>query len=117
MDCAKWFSENLALNGGGEESHRPVLTPVLGGDLIPVFAACRTPKTVPSGSKAKVCGGMVPAADWADWGWPLENRLTTVEQLERFMTLTEEEKAGCAFANQKLALAITPPSFQPDRPR
>ena len=61
----------------------------------------------------------VPAADWADWGWQLKNRLTTVEQLERFMTLTEEEKAGCAFANQKLALAITPYFFNlidPDNP-
>jgi lysine 2,3-aminomutase len=53
----------------------------------------------------------VPASDWADWGWQLKNRLTTVEQLERFMTLTEEEKAGCEFANQKLALAITPYFF------
>jgi lysine 2,3-aminomutase len=61
----------------------------------------------------------VPGADWADWGWQLKNRLTTVEQLERFMTLTEEEKAGCAFANQKLALAITPYFFNlidPDNP-
>jgi lysine 2,3-aminomutase len=53
----------------------------------------------------------VAASDWADWTWQLKNRLTTVEQLERFMTLTPEEKAGCAFANQKLALAITPYFF------
>jgi lysine 2,3-aminomutase len=53
----------------------------------------------------------IPASDWQDWGWQLKNRLTTVEQLEQYMTLTADEKAGCAFANQKLALAITPYFF------
>jgi lysine 2,3-aminomutase len=53
----------------------------------------------------------VPEADWRDWVWQLKNRLTTVAQLEQYMTLTEEEKAGCNFASQKLALAITPYFF------
>src|ERR1041385_5485859 len=53
----------------------------------------------------------IPESDWRDWTWQLKNRLTTVEQLEQFMTLTEDEKAGCAYANQKLALAITPYFF------
>src|SRR5271163_265581 len=53
----------------------------------------------------------VPASDWQDWVWQLKNRLTTAEQLERHLTLTPEEKAGCEFANQKLALAITPYFF------
>jgi lysine 2,3-aminomutase len=53
----------------------------------------------------------VPASDWQDWTWQLKNRLTTAEQLEKFMTLTAAEKAGCAFANKKLALAITPYFF------
>jgi lysine 2,3-aminomutase len=53
----------------------------------------------------------VPEADWRDWTWQLKHRLTTLEQLERFMTLTPEEKAGCLFANHKLALAITPYFF------
>jgi lysine 2,3-aminomutase len=53
----------------------------------------------------------VPASDWQSWTWQLKNRLTNREQLERYLTLTEEEKAGCDFANQKLALAITPYFF------
>ena len=53
----------------------------------------------------------VPEADWRDWAWQLKNRITSKEQLERYMTLTEDEKAGCEFANQKLALAITPYFF------
>jgi lysine 2,3-aminomutase len=50
-------------------------------------------------------------SDWRDWIWQLKNRITTLEQLEQLMTLTPEEKAGCLFANQKLALAITPYFF------
>jgi len=53
----------------------------------------------------------VPESNWRDWTWQLKNRITTVEQLETLMTLTADEKAGCAFANQKLALAITPYFF------
>ncbi|MBP6863746.1 MAG: KamA family radical SAM protein [Candidatus Didemnitutus sp.] len=53
----------------------------------------------------------IPEADWRDWTWQLKNRITTVEQLERLMTLTPEEKAGCLFAAHKLALAITPYFF------
>lgn len=52
-----------------------------------------------------------PASDWRDWTWQLKNRITTLEQIERHMVLTPEERAGCLFANQKLALAITPYFF------
>jgi len=53
----------------------------------------------------------VPAADWQDWTWQLKNRITTLDQLERFMVLTPEERRGVAFAGKKLALAITPYFF------
>ncbi len=53
----------------------------------------------------------VPATDWRDWNWQLKNRITTGAQLEQYMALTPEEKAGCDFANHKLALAITPYFF------
>ncbi len=53
----------------------------------------------------------IPEHNWRDWIWQLKNRLTSVAQLEQFMTLTAEEKAGCYFADQKLSLAITPYFF------
>ncbi len=53
----------------------------------------------------------VPAAQWQDWIWQLKNRITTLDQLERYMTLTPEERRGVAFAGKKLALAITPYFF------
>lgn len=52
-----------------------------------------------------------PAEDWGSWSWQLRNRITNISQLESLMTLTEAEKAGCEFANEKLALAITPYFF------
>jgi lysine 2,3-aminomutase len=51
------------------------------------------------------------AGNWKDWGWQLKNRITSVDQLEKLMTLTPEEKRGVAFASHKLALAITPYFF------
>src|SRR5438045_9499956 len=51
-------------------------------------------------------------SDWNSWHWQLKHRITSVEQLQRLMpTLTPEEYAGTALANQKLALAITPYFF------
>lgn len=53
----------------------------------------------------------VPEADWKDWKWQLKNRITRVSQLEEYLELTPEERAGCYFADKKLALAITPYFF------
>lgn len=53
----------------------------------------------------------VPATQWQDWVWQLKNRITTLDQLEKYMTLTPEERRGVAFAGKKLALAITPYFF------
>ena len=54
----------------------------------------------------------VPESDWNDWHWQLKHRITTVEQLQKFLpTLTPEELAGAKLANHKLALGITPYFF------
>jgi lysine 2,3-aminomutase len=54
----------------------------------------------------------VPDELWNDWRWQLKNRITSVEQLEKFLpTLTPEERAGTILANSKLAVAITPYFF------
>ncbi|MGH7951367.1 MAG: KamA family radical SAM protein [Limisphaerales bacterium] len=54
----------------------------------------------------------VSEADWNDWRWQLKHRITSAEQLQKFLpTLTPEEFAGAKLANHKLALAITPYFF------
>lgn len=52
-----------------------------------------------------------PVDKWNNWAWQLQNRINTTEKLEALMELTPEEKAGCLFANKKLALSITPHFF------
>ena len=49
--------------------------------------------------------------DWNNWKWQLKNRITKLSQLEDLIDLTDSERAGCLFANRKLALAITPYFF------
>ena len=54
----------------------------------------------------------VSEKDWTDWRWQMKHRITTVEQLQKFLpTLTPEELAGAQLANTKLALGITPYFF------
>ncbi len=54
----------------------------------------------------------VSDADWNDWRWQMKHRITTPEQLQKFLpTLTPEESAGAQLANHKLALGITPYFF------
>jgi lysine 2,3-aminomutase len=54
----------------------------------------------------------VSETDWNDWRWQLKHRITTIEQLQKFIpTLTPEELAGARLANHKLALGITPYFF------
>jgi lysine 2,3-aminomutase len=54
----------------------------------------------------------IPEDVWTEWKWQLKNRITTIEQLEKFLpTLTPEERAGTILANKKLAMAIPPYFF------
>ena len=54
----------------------------------------------------------IPDAQWQDWRWQLQHRITSLAQLQRLLpTLTPEEHAGTMLANTKLAMAITPYFF------
>ncbi len=54
----------------------------------------------------------VPDSLWNDWHWQMKNRITSREQLEKYLpTLLPEEAAGSTLANTKLALGITPYFF------
>ncbi|MBM3857950.1 MAG: KamA family radical SAM protein [Verrucomicrobia bacterium] len=48
---------------------------------------------------------------WNDWHWQQKNRITKLEELERHLKLTPEEKAGVLFSAHKLAMGITPHYF------
>lgn len=53
----------------------------------------------------------IPAEQWNDYKWQLKNRITRQDQLEEYLDLSPDEKAGCSHAGNKLALAITPYFF------
>lgn len=47
-------------------------------------------------------------AQWRDWKWQLRNRITTVNQLEKIIHLSEKEKQEISLCLQKFRMAITP---------
>lgn len=53
----------------------------------------------------------IPTEHWNNWKWQLKNRLTKLEHLEDKLQLSKDERAGCLFAKDKLALSITPYFF------
>jgi len=53
----------------------------------------------------------VSEADWNSHTWQLKNRVTTLEEIERHINLTEEERDGIILTGSKLAMAVTPHFF------
>src|SRR5262245_51449240 len=50
----------------------------------------------------------VPARDWGDWRWQLKHRLTSLEELEPYLQLSPEERAGLVAAPGLFRVGITP---------
>lgn len=46
--------------------------------------------------------------DWNDWHWQVRNRIETVDDLKKYVQLTEDEEAGIRNVLGKLRMAITP---------
>ncbi len=45
---------------------------------------------------------------WNDWKWQFRNRITTVEQLDRFIPLSHEQKKELRLVTMRYPLSITP---------
>ncbi|NNE91107.1 MAG: KamA family radical SAM protein [Verrucomicrobiales bacterium] len=56
-------------------------------------------------------GEEIPAETWADYKWQLKNRINSLADLEKLITLSEEERAGVILSGNKLAMSITPHFF------
>ncbi|MGB9780122.1 lysine 2,3-aminomutase [Caldanaerobacter sp.] len=52
--------------------------------------------------------GHVPDSDWYNWKWQIANRIETVEELKKYLPLSEEEEEAISKALTKLRMAITP---------
>jgi lysine 2,3-aminomutase len=45
---------------------------------------------------------------WNDWNWQVKNRITTVEELKKYIPLTEHEEQGVKECLKTLRMSITP---------
>ena len=50
----------------------------------------------------------VTDAEWNDWKWQVRNRIETLEQLKKYVSLTPAEEEGVAKSLKTLRMAITP---------
>lgn len=50
----------------------------------------------------------VSDSDWNDWKWQVRNRIETLEDLKKYVNLTDEEANGIATSLQSFRMAITP---------
>ncbi|MBI9106070.1 MAG: lysine 2,3-aminomutase [Spirochaetales bacterium] len=45
---------------------------------------------------------------WNDWHWQVKNRISTVDELEKYITISNDEKKAITECLEKLRMAITP---------
>jgi lysine 2,3-aminomutase len=50
----------------------------------------------------------VPAEEWNDWRWQLRNRITSLEQVEKMLSLSEDERVAILGPQGGMPLSITP---------
>ena len=53
----------------------------------------------------------IPTEDWNSAKWQLKNRVSSLADIEKHLTLSEEERAGILLTGTKLATSITPHFF------
>ena len=53
----------------------------------------------------------IPADDWNDWKWHLRNKVQTVDDLKKFITVNKDEEEGITKCLGKLRMSITPYYF------
>lgn len=49
-----------------------------------------------------------PGDEWFDWKWQLKNRITTADELEKYIYLTEKEKQEISYCLNIFRMAVTP---------
>ena len=49
--------------------------------------------------------------EWSDWRWQMKNRLSKKEDIEQYLSLTNEEMVGFKISESKLLVSITPHFF------
>ncbi|HIJ78311.1 MAG: KamA family radical SAM protein [Desulfobulbaceae bacterium] len=80
--------------------------------ICPPLTSAASPARFPALSRAKSFRNRhFPSStidEWNDWRWQLRNRITTVDQLEKIITLTDSERQALQRHDSTLPFAITP---------
>ncbi|MBI2852958.1 MAG: KamA family radical SAM protein [Chloroflexi bacterium] len=50
----------------------------------------------------------IPRGTWNDWKWQFRNRITSIDQLARFIPLSDKEKLRLKLVTERYPLSITP---------
>lgn len=69
--------------------------------------------------RRKILFPEVTDEQWNDWKWQVKNRIETLEQLKKYISLTQEEEEGVKKSLATLRMAITPyylSLIDPDNP-
>jgi lysine 2,3-aminomutase len=61
-----------------------------------------------TGAQRRRFFGHIPDSAWNDWKWHFRHRITTVDELARYIPLTSEEQKKLRLVTIKYPLAITP---------
>ena len=59
-------------------------------------------------SKRKIFFPDISDEQWNDWHWQVQNRIETLDELKRYIKLTEKEEEGIRQSLETLRMAITP---------
>ncbi len=59
-------------------------------------------------SRRKILFPNVSDKDWNDWHWQVRNRIETLDELKKYIQLTDEEQEGVRSVLSTLRMAITP---------
>ncbi|MGC8915436.1 MAG: KamA family radical SAM protein [Thermoanaerobaculum sp.] len=68
----------------------------------------KSPERVAREAICAVFGEPYDPERWHDWRWQMRHRLHRLEQFERLVSLTPEERQGLSMASQRFAVAVTP---------
>jgi len=83
---------------------------------------CSDLEEEPPGKKSSIRHrffGHLPDSTWNDWRWQFRNRITTIDQLARFIPLTHQQQAELKLVAMRYPLSVTPyylSLIDPDNP-
>lgn len=72
------------------------------------FASIDNSETLRREEICSIFGVSYEPEQWNDWRWQMRHRLTRLDQFEKLIRLTEEERRGLILASEKFSVAVTP---------